>query len=169
MAGPGTPSRPPSVLGVRPAVVEEVEPDQLDALVLEIDERPVEPALVRPQETPAPAHPRRPAPGIPGRPVHGPVDPRATAGLGGTGTAPATRTLLVDLAEEPADRVLGDRTEAAPHGPDAGLEVAWRVPAAAHDQARRQDQPAGAAPHRCGPRARVRSRPPVARTRIGIQ
>src|SRR5262245_12863229 len=116
--GTGNTVTPPRVLRVRPAVVEEVEADQLDTLVLEIDERPVDPALVRPQEAPTPDRSGRPAPGIPRRPVPGPIDPRAAPGLGGAGAAPAARARLVDLAEEPAGPVLGHLTEAAPRGPD---------------------------------------------------
>ena len=115
--GPRDPVAAAHVVGVGTAVVEEVEPDQLDALVLEIDERAVEAALVRPEE-PRPVAPSR-GPGC-RRPRSPSSSARRPTGRGAprdrAGAAAAAGALLPDLAEEPAGAVLGDRADAAPHG-----------------------------------------------------
>ena len=81
-------------------VVEQVEPDQLHALVFEIDQRAVDPALVPVQDVTAGFEPIGAGAGIARRPIVRPVDPGCFQLCDGLFAAPAKRMALADLAEE---------------------------------------------------------------------
>ena len=94
------------VLLERAAVVEQVELDQLGALVLEIDERTVDPAEI-------PEGPERLGPLVPGGVIVPPIDPRHVAPPGRVLAAAAAGSALLNLAQEPAVTCLGDGADSA--------------------------------------------------------
>ncbi len=160
--GPGGAAPASHVVRIRAAAVEEVEAEQLDALVLEIDERAVDAAPVRPEEAGSPARRGQAAPAVARRPVVRPVHPWAAPELHRPGAAAASGALLPDLAEESLGAVLRDRAEPGPHGPGASLEIGRRVAASGREQPQAQDESGRALPH--GHALHRRPGPPGGRT-----
>ena len=117
---PGHAVAPAHIVPVGAAAVEQVELDQLDALVLEIEERAVDAPAVR-AEVGGPRSGRAAA-RVPRRPVALPVEPGHAAPRHRPIAAAAARGVFLDLSQEAHGALLGHRAEPALRDGEAGID-----------------------------------------------
>ena len=120
------------------ARVEQVELDELDALILQIEQGTVDASAVGAQV--ARQRSRAQAARVTGRPVVLPVDPGEISRVHGPLAAPAARGVLADLAEESLAAIVRDGPQPALGDVQAGFQALVLGRAASDDERRAEEK-----------------------------